>query len=1067
MEDRICETCGNVIPADSPGGTCLTCALKTAFTDVDDLEGRTIGNYTIIEQIGRGGFGVVYLAGQSVPVRRHVALKILSRGSFDERMKGQFVAEQQALALMSHPNIAKIFDAGETEWGMPYFVMELIEGEPITSYCDRKKLTPRERIEIFRLVCSGVQHAHQKAIIHRDIKPANILVEEVDDRPVPKIIDFGVAKAMGAPLADLSFHLETGRVFGTPEYMPPEQARGDSDIDTRADIYSLGVLLYELLIGSPPFSRKEFEQAGLEAILNKIENEDPPSPSDRLSLMEEQMTTVADDRHIAPSQLRRLVRGDLDWIVMKALEKPRKRRYDSAGAFATDIDCYLDDRPLPSRRGTMPYRLRKYIRRNRLLVSAVGSIALVILGATLIGYYLNRQNARQQADTLLNTLVNSRIERLPVVLGELRPLGHLTRDRLEQLAQDPKTETRARAQIALVQQDPSRVVEAEKFLLKAQPDELSVYLALLEDHKAALSPSAWSALQDEELDPKQRLNAAAICAMLTPDDPRWGGLGEKLAGWMVSSGSVDDPRWLSMFRPVAMSLITPLRKIYQDENVSNPRATAAAALADYLQNDRREMLDLLETARGPLQLAAITKVLARNPETAELLVDEVQRPLPLLADAEAHRAAAEQRARLGLALLELDLADHAWPLFRHGPDPETRIQFIHGLAGYAIDPELLLSRLEAETDPGVISAILIALDEFDLATIPQVRREAMRPTLENYYSSTADAGVRSSAEWLMKRWGIADNLAALDQPLLGKAPEGGRNWYLTKGGDFTMVLLPTPIKGFMMGTPETEKHRNENEPRIAVDIDRRVAIATKEVSVAQFMRFAKEMNITQVKNLNPKDGADPWDGLDQKRPLPDSAMCSISLKQAALFCWWLTKQEGLDDQQCYQFDGVEFKDANPIVVDGYLDKGGYRLPTEAEWELACRGGTTGARYFGASPNLLPKYARYNDTSLPGGTRAVGSLRPNPFGLFDTLGNASEWCQDRYWETYRPDLAGSSFEIIESWKLRKPSAGGEDYTYRGGSYLSADRYVRAGYRNSTSYPNHPFTGLRIARTIQNQ
>ena len=210
-----------------------------------------------------------------------------------------------------------------------------------------------------------------------------------------------------------------------------------------------------------------------------------------------------------------------------------------------------------------------------------------------------------------------------------------------------------------------------------------------------------------------------------------------------------------------------------------------------------------------------------------------------------------------------------------------------------------------------------------------------------------------------------------------------------------------------------------------------------------------------------------WDGLDAEETHPGLRHGLVSLKEAALFCWWLTGQEGLEDEQCYQFDGKEFKDGNPIVVAGYLDKGGYRLPTEAEWELACRGGTTSARYFGTSPDLLPKYARYNDLCLPGGTRPAGSLRPNPFGLFETLGNASEWCQDRYWETYRPDLAGDSFEIIESRVIRRPSLTGEDYTYRGGSYLSADRDVRAGYRNSTSLPNHPFTGFRIARTIQNQ
>ncbi|MFT4551355.1 MAG: sulfatase activating formylglycine-generating enzyme [Verrucomicrobiales bacterium] len=865
-------------------------------------------------------------------------------------------------------------------------------------------------------------------------------------------------------MADLKFHLRSGQVVGTPEYMPPEQARGDSDIDTRADIYSLGVLLYELLIGAPPFSRKELEEAGIEAILNKIENDPPPSPSDRLSSMAEQMDTVANDRHIAPSQLRKLVRGDLDWIVMKALEKPRKLRYETASAFATDIDCFLDDRPLPSRRRTVTYWARKFVRRNRLAVSALGSIAVIILTAALIGYHLNRQNAQQRAEILLKTLVNSRVERLPVVLGELRPFGKLTREPLERLAADPKIETRARAQLALIQQDPSRVAGFTEFLLKAQPDELTVYLALLEDHPDQLSPAAWAALLNENLEPKLRLNAAAISATLTPADPRWGGLGEELAGWLVSSGAVDDPRWLSLFRPVAMSLIKPLRKIYSDENVSRPRATAAAALAEYLQGDRSEMLGLLQNARGPFQLAAITDVLARSSDSASVLGEEIGRPLPVLADEDAHRAAAEKHARLGLALLELGLEDQAWPMFEHGPDPEIRSHLIHALAEYAVDPEILISRLESETDAGIISAILIALDEFDVAYIPQPRRDALRPMLEDYYSAASDAGVRSAAEWLLNRWGMAGKLAELDRPLLGKAPGGERSWYLTGGGDFTMVLLPTPVAGFEIGSPVTEMNRSEDEHRIAVDIDRRVAIATKEVTVAQFVRFAKAMNDEKIKKTDVEPGADPWDGLDAKHPSPTSAMCGISLKEAALFCWWLSREEGLADEQCYLFEGEEYKDGNPVLVEGYLNKGGYRLPTEAEWELACRGGTTSARHFGTSPDLLSKYAWHLDGS-GGSSRPVGSLCPNPFGLFDTLGNVTEWCQDRYWKSYRPDRAGSKFEIEEVWRTRVPLPDGNAYCYRGGSFLHPRRYVRSAWRNSTNYPNHPFTGFRIARTIK--
>jgi eukaryotic-like serine/threonine-protein kinase len=359
----------------------------TIGVPVPERPGTAIGPYKLLEQIGEGGFGVVFMAEQIQPVRRKVALKVLKPGMDTRQVVARFEAERQALALMDHPNIARVFDGGATPTGRPYFVMELVKGVPITEFCDQNHLAPRQRLELFLPVCQAVQHAHQKGIIHRDLKPSNVLVSRHDTSPVVKVIDFGVAKALGQELTDKTLFTGVAQMVGTPLYMSPEQAgMSDLDVDTRSDIYSLGVLLYELLTGMTPFSKERFKQATYDEIRRIIREEEPPSPSTRLALSTQTLTSVSAQRHMEPAKLTKLVRGELDWIVMKALEKDRNRRYETASAFAADVQRYLVDEPVLACRPSTWYRFGKFARRNRREVLAAGVAAVAgLAGVTGLG----------------------------------------------------------------------------------------------------------------------------------------------------------------------------------------------------------------------------------------------------------------------------------------------------------------------------------------------------------------------------------------------------------------------------------------------------------------------------------------------------------------------------------------------------------------------------------------------------------------------------------------------------------------------------------------------------------
>ena len=357
--------------------------------------------------LGEGGLGTVYLAEQTEPVKRQVALKLIKLGMDSRAVLARFDAERQALALMDHPNIARVYDGGTTETGQPFFVMELVNGLPITDYCDRKRLPVRARLELFVAVCQAVQHAHQKGIIHRDLKPSNVMVTEVDGRPTPKVIDFGVAKATEFDLTDQSLG-DTGAIVGTPTYMSPEQADPSSmDIDTRTDVYALGVILYELLAGSPPLDASQFKRGALLEMLRMVREVDPPRPSTKVSTAEG-LPSIAAGRSIDPAQLKRALTGDLDWIVMKALEKDRTRRYETANGFAADINRHLSSEPVLAAPPSRVYRTKKFVRRHRNGVLAASLVLLSLLGGlAAVAAVQTAANARLAASLTRETKANT------------------------------------------------------------------------------------------------------------------------------------------------------------------------------------------------------------------------------------------------------------------------------------------------------------------------------------------------------------------------------------------------------------------------------------------------------------------------------------------------------------------------------------------------------------------------------------------------------------------------------------------------------------------------------------
>jgi formylglycine-generating enzyme required for sulfatase activity len=1033
--------------------------------------------FQVLRPHAKGGLGEVYVA-RDEELRREVALKeIQERHAHCPESRARFLLEAQVTGGLEHPGIVPVYGLGAYSDGRPFYAMRLVKGESLKEAATRfhrekdglsageRTLRLRQLLGRFVAVCNAVAYAHSRSVLHRDLKPDNVMLGPYGETLV---VDWGLAKVLdGADktaegplrpsLGDDATMTQTGAALGTPAYMSPEQAAGRTDaVGPASDVYSLGATLYTLLTGRTPFA-----EADVGAVLGKVQRGDFASPR----------------------QVRRDVPAALEAICLKAMALRPEERYATPRELAEEVERWLADEPVRAHREPLLARAGRWLRRHQTLT--VGAGALLLAGVLALGAstFLIGQAQQETADALqkeeqarkataealkkeeqarkaralaqVEVLRNAEPQAVPAVLADLEATRKDVLPRLRELwiemeqGKGPRR-GQGRVALALLPVEPARVKVwlFIRLLDEEDPREMLLLREGLRPYRAELREALWESADRLPLE-SQRFRALVALAAYDREDRRWRDRGAAVLAELLTANPLHLGTWAEALRPVRGVLLEPLAEVFRSRRLPEHKQVAATLLADYAADQSELLAELLLDADARQYAALRRSAAARWQDVAPHLRAVLHQTAGAKASEEEKDRLAARQANAAIALMGGD-PDLLWPLLRHSPDPSRRTWITHKLATYWHEPVLLLQRLPKENDASIRRAILLSLGEYAFDRLPPGRMDLVVARLVQEYRDDSDPGIHSAIEWVLRRWQQDAKLPKLKNHRPKDALRGQPTWYVNGQGQ-TLTVIPGPVD-LLMGSPESEPGRTPLEVPHRRRIPRSFALCTKEVTVAEFRRFLKANPVLDERFYRRGEAAGY---LKNFSPDEDGPIILADWYMAAAYCNWLSKEEGLPEQEwCYP------KDPNDIVPgmvmkDGYLHRKGYRLPTEAEWEYACRAGAVTSRHYGRSEALLGHYAWYvhnaGERAHPG-----GQLRPNDLGVFDMLGNVGEWCQDRY----APYLVRDTVEDVED-----PNRGDADSRrLRGGSFDKHAGSLRSA-RRYTDPPASRFitVGLRVART----